>query len=215
MRKLAKTVLPPELIERIQEWQQELTALVTAGTPVPDGLRTRYRHPDLKNPLLAETFGKCAYCESKVTAVYPGDVEHILPKTARPDLTFDYANLTLACFICNNRKGDYYNVAQPLLHPYEDDPGEHLVAAGPLIKHRAGATKGHLTETMLQLNRTGLVERRRDRIEGIMALADLYVNEPIGPLKAILREQLLEETDKSKEYSFAVAAFISVICDLE
>jgi len=55
--------------------------------------------------------GKCAYCESKITAIYNGDIEHFRPKgkiqTANPSrpgyfwLASEWKNLLLACPFCN------------------------------------------------------------------------------------------------------------------
>jgi len=56
-------------------------------------------------------FGKCAYCESKINAVYGGDVEHFRPKAGygsnaliKPGyfwLASDWNNLLFACPFCN------------------------------------------------------------------------------------------------------------------
>ena len=62
--------------------------------------QNRYSRPEIKAELIAETKGKCAYCESKITHIYPGDIEHIIPKSIFPRLTFTWANLTLGCYWC-------------------------------------------------------------------------------------------------------------------
>jgi uncharacterized protein (TIGR02646 family) len=62
--------------------------------------------------LLAKMFhGKCAYCESKITAIYNGDIEHFRPKgeinevnPTKPGyfwLASDWDNLLFACPFCN------------------------------------------------------------------------------------------------------------------
>lgn len=58
--------------------------------------------------------GKCAYCESKITAIYNGDIEHFRPKAAYNDkygealvtpgyywLAAEWENLLFACPFCN------------------------------------------------------------------------------------------------------------------
>lgn len=80
----------------------------------------RYNNKAIKDTLEKETFGKCAYCESKIRHVEFGDIEHILPKCkdARPDLYVEWSNLTLACEVCNRvNKRDYYNPNIPLVNP--------------------------------------------------------------------------------------------------
>ena len=67
-----------------------------------------YKHPDNKRVLEEVSFGKCIYCEAKVTDVYYGDVEHIKPKLKFPELEFDWDNLGFVCAKCNGEKHDKY-----------------------------------------------------------------------------------------------------------
>lgn len=85
---------------------------------------------DLKDWLFENVLNKkCAYCEARVKAVYPGDGEHYRPKGnvtlkaqgkkqpithpatgARHNgyysLAYDWRNLLPACFECDNAKSD-------------------------------------------------------------------------------------------------------------
>ncbi|HEY4108664.1 HNH endonuclease [Puia sp.] len=46
--------------------------------------------------------GKCAYCESQITAIYSGDIEHFRPKgRGYYWLAADWENLLFACPFCN------------------------------------------------------------------------------------------------------------------
>lgn len=54
-----------------------------------------------KNQLLAETGGKCAYCEAPVSAVAFGDVEHYRPKSSYWWLAYCYDNYVASCQLCN------------------------------------------------------------------------------------------------------------------
>jgi len=77
--------------------------------------REVYAH-DLVRAALEELFhGKCAYCESRVTARSDWPVEHFRPKgrvAERPDhpgyywLAYEWTNLYLACTLCNERRRD-------------------------------------------------------------------------------------------------------------
>ena len=60
-----------------------------------------YKHPDNKIALKNSTFGKCMYCESKITHIDYGDIEHIKPKSKYPTLKFTWSNLGFACTVCN------------------------------------------------------------------------------------------------------------------
>jgi len=56
-----------------------------------------------KKQLLAETMGKCAYCEAPFSGVAFGDVEHYRPKSIYWWLAYCYDNYLATCQICNQR----------------------------------------------------------------------------------------------------------------
>ncbi len=72
---------------------------------------TVYSDISVRKVLLKMFHGKCAYCESKITAIYNGDIEHFRPKgeikEANPSkpgyywLAADWDNLLFACPFCN------------------------------------------------------------------------------------------------------------------
>lgn len=86
-----------------------------------------YSHREVKAALRAAQHGKCAFCESKVTHVSPGDVEHFRPKAGyrqKPNnplvqpgyywLAYEWSNLLFACPLCNQRfKENHFPLANP------------------------------------------------------------------------------------------------------
>jgi uncharacterized protein (TIGR02646 family) len=75
-----------------------------------------YAHDSVREALLVAQHGKCAFCESKVTHIAYGDVEHFRPKAGwrqmesdplqRPGyywLAYEWTNLFMACTLCNQR----------------------------------------------------------------------------------------------------------------
>lgn len=81
-----------------------------------NGIRTKqsysiYSEKSVRKILLKMFNGKCAYCESKITAIYNGDIEHFRPKgkikEANPTkpgyfwLASEWENLLFACPFCN------------------------------------------------------------------------------------------------------------------
>jgi len=135
-------------------------------------------------------------------------LEAILPKSKYPERLLAYTNLTLACSVCNNNKGDYDEPSLPLLNPYEDNPDDELIALGPLIRQRPGRRRGEVTVLTLELNRAELVEMRQDRMERVARLADEFAVEPDGPLKTALAKELEKEREKAAAYSFVVGGFL-------
>ncbi len=89
------------------ERARKLLALVRgwydAGTeddrPFPKGASKGWS--PAKARLRAESFGKCAYCESPAASVAHCDVEHFRPKSVYWWLAYVYDNYAFSCQICN------------------------------------------------------------------------------------------------------------------
>jgi uncharacterized protein (TIGR02646 family) len=140
----------------------------------------KYRHAEVKAVLVKMFHGKCAYCESKITHVDYGHVEHYRPKSRFPDRTFEWSNLLLACGLCNGpeHKGDHFPEAAndgPLLNPCEEDPNDHLDFHFDRVARLAnvfGKTpRGVTTEKVLGLNRPELRAFRSTEVCKLIVLA--------------------------------------------
>ncbi len=82
-----------------------------------------YAAPDVKQTLKDMQHGKCCFCESKITHIAYGDVEHFRPKKAvlqdgqleRPGyywLAYTWENLLFSCELCNRReKGAWFRIS--------------------------------------------------------------------------------------------------------
>ena len=108
MIKLTKGDKPEVLVKNGQSWKAEYVTAVENGN-LKDSQRYRYRHSSIKEAIRAETHEKCAYCESKISHIHPGETDHISPVFHRSDLCVEWDNLTLVCSECNRRKSDYYS----------------------------------------------------------------------------------------------------------
>jgi uncharacterized protein (TIGR02646 family) len=89
--------------------------------------RRIYAHRTVKSALIDAQHRKCCFCESKITHVAYGDVEHFRPKAGyrqdpgeelhRPGyywLAYSWTNLFLSCEICNRRfKHNLFPLANP------------------------------------------------------------------------------------------------------
>lgn len=72
---------------------------------------TIYSDKSVRKLLIKMFNGKCSYCESKITAIYNGDIEHFRPKGEIKDvnpskpgyfwLASEWENLLFACPFCN------------------------------------------------------------------------------------------------------------------
>jgi hypothetical protein len=134
--------------------------------------------------------GKCAYCESKITVVTYGAIEHFYPKSQYPDLTFTWKNLLLSCDKCNdaNHKGTNFPLdditGNPLLIDPTDgvtDPNTHLEFIWDEIAKLASVygrdQRGTIVEHIFDLNglrgRKELINHRSQYIKKLLALLRL------------------------------------------
>lgn len=177
--------------------------------PNPGALTNQnYKHPDNKEALKCASNDKCIYCESKVTNVYYGDIEHLKPKIKYPELTYDWDNLGFVCAICNGNKSDIFDEEFPFINPYQEDPNDFLFALGCLIYHKSDNKRGEITVKSIKLNRAELIAKRLETIESIKNLIDRYTNETSTTLKDILLEQIKIECQEDKEYSLCALSLI-------
>src|SRR5262245_28463174 len=102
MIRIRRLSAPRILQKKAQEWRRKLLAAKSKSER--ERALEKYRHVEVKRTLVSMFHGKCAYCESKITHVDYGHIEHYRPKSGkngRPDLTFAWTNLLLACGVCN------------------------------------------------------------------------------------------------------------------
>jgi 5-methylcytosine-specific restriction endonuclease McrA len=210
-----RTALPLQLAANLAAKDAEFKELIDRGAEVPDNVLNAYKAPGIKEHLSSESYGKCVYCESKISHVYWGDVEHIRPKDSFPAGRLDIGNLCLACAKCNNAKSNFWDDVTPLVNPYVDDPADHLLAFGPFLGHRPARDRGRVTVDQLQLNRPELRERRIERWQSLQPLVEQYVQTPDGVVKNVLRKELLNQASDTGEYAMMARAYIKVACDLD
>ena len=88
---------------------------------------------------LTEQKHRCAYCESFLLEG-ADPIDHIAPKSLYGEFTFEPYNLVKACTSCNNKphkgetdtikhpedRNEYSNNTFSIVHPYFDDPDDHL-----------------------------------------------------------------------------------------
>lgn len=203
---LTKTPAPPVLINNAAKWTQELLKKIAENKKPTDYLLSRYRDPDIKSALLKETNEKCAYCESPLRHISYGDIEHITPKSSSPEKRFEWENLTLACDICNTNKSDKNGIIDPYLH----DPSALFDFHGPLVWGIPTSEEAVYTEAQLNLNRNGLVERRRERIEYLRYLIDSASSKNPDIREAMMRAAKIE-IGKDKPFSACTSAIFEKI----
>lgn len=202
-----RTTCPRVLSDKASRWQAELNAASTKSQE--EKALNRYRHPQVKEALVEMFHGKCAYCESKITHIDFGHIEHYLPKSGprrRRDLVFDWNNLLLACGICNGSrfkgcKSPTRQEGGPYINPCIDDPSTHFdFVYDPVAKLSSvlGTTRrGNKTVTDLGLNRSDLRTYRSKLVRKLVCIAQFASTN--SEAAAIVRE--------AKESTSAYSAF--------
>jgi len=207
MRKLTKLPIPPVLEANAVQWLAEFRENRTSDT-----CRYRYRDREIKATVKAETHSKCAYCESKIGHVTPGDVEHKRPTRHNIDLHFEWSNLTLACGECNRRKGDYDDAECPFIDPYNDDVDAMLCHHGPVVGWQPGCTIAEVSVKMLDLDskiRTDLIFRKIEKIQDLNNRLGRF-NDATNPvLKELLRKDILAMCGPDAEYASMIKAVLA------
>lgn len=205
MIRLRKGDEPQILAQRSAQWTAELIAEIAGGGDRIAYRKGKYNRPEIKDAIKTETSQKCAYCESHPLHVSYGDIEHIIPKAANPELTFDWTNLTLACDRCNTNKGDQ----DGLIDPYSIDPREYFTFYGPMMLHNDGCAVAELSRTVLDLNRMELINKRRERLD---ALADklrrIEQHPEAGERQLLMEVTIAHETADEREYAACSRDFL-------
>lgn len=157
-----------------------------------------YGHKTVKELLVAMQHEKCAYCESKVTHVDAGDVEHFRPKGRSQQvegtvllvrgywwLAYTWENLLFACAKCNQSgKRDLFplgNTANLCLQPTDpaakEDPlfiDPSTSDPEPQIEWRRGVPLGLTTSAQTTIEELDLrrrpLARRRDEHYAVVKL---------------------------------------------
>jgi uncharacterized protein (TIGR02646 family) len=205
-----------------------------------------YGHESVKKTLIKAQHDKCFLCESKITHIAHGDVEHFRPKAGyrqsvgddlhKPGyywLAYEWANLFLACQICNQVfKKNLFPLSNPtaratshrhrlskekplFIDPSADDP-EGLISFRcevpfPLNNH----PKAKATIEGLGLQRLKLNERRLEHYDRLKLLYQIaYKLPPIkesGEARDLLDKAIQDDAEYASMARSAVKAKFQLI----
>lgn len=126
---LEKPPAPQVLNENFNDWTNDLLDAVTrynGYSKIPrqekESLLRYYKHVDIKNVLFTMSSEKCVFCEGKPGENGNIEIEHFIPKSIYPQVTFDWHNLLPSCRKCNESKSTLDTTLEPIINPCEDDP---------------------------------------------------------------------------------------------
>ena len=190
MIRIVRGRTPSVLLHKGKDACRSDCAAFDGGARGFDFKRTIYADATVKNALRRAQHDKCCFCESKVSHVAHGDVEHFRPKARCRQsrggsplpgyywLAYEWTNLLYCCQVCNQRgKGDLFPLRDPgnraashhddlhkeeplFLNPAAEDPSEHIEFRDEQARPKKRSPKGRLTIQALGLNRTELRHQR-------------------------------------------------------
>jgi len=172
----------------------------------------KYNHRQVKDSLKIMFSGKCAYCESHISHIGFGHIEHFRPKSKFPDLCFEWENLMLGCEICNGKryKGDKFpesDEAGPFINPVEENPDEFFDFEFDAETGTANVIpqteRANITEVELGLNRPELVRRRSSIVRLLVHIA---IKAEQGDIVFI--EEIKRRCAKDEEYAAFARALV-------
>ena len=184
-----------------------MIALIRPECPNPQALINKnYKNRINKEALRESTSGKCMYCECMIDHNSFAHIEHIKPKALDkfPELEFVWENHGYSCQMCNNEKGQKYDDDIPFIDPYNEDPEEHILFFGAFAYAKLGSERGEHTINEIKLNRAGLIERRKERIDKLNDLINAAYRLKNDSLRKKAFAALGKEAEKDGEYSAAV-----------
>ena len=171
----------------------------------------------IKEYLLKMSHEKCAFCECNIVEESKYlEVEHYLPKSIYPKKVVDWANLLPACKRCNGCKSDHDTAVEPIVHPVNDKPNEHLKLNHYFFKPKT--ITGKTTIRILRINddrirnpRYKIASMTLKQLEKLEDLIEQYTQTPNviarNKIKSWLYDILMEAQPNS-EYSATVATVI-------
>ena len=232
------------------------------GSPIPDILRKKgvfetdiyksefdkgvidfkfkpeiYGHNQVKENLRELQDQKCCFCESKISHISYGDVEHYRPKGGwvqnnepinKPGyywLAYDWDNLLLSCQVCNQRyKKNYFPLSTPanralnhrgnilyedpqFIHPVIDQPEDHIEFNEEIPKPKDTSLKGQITIEKLGLDRELLNEQRRQKFNSIILIYSLAKGHPETDQKEAAKSFIKESQLNQSEYASMVRCY--------
>ncbi len=161
MRHIERLPEPAILKEKQAEWQEKYEAKLAIDPQArPDN--NKYAHKEIKDSLYAMSYGKCFYCESKLSGGNK-EVDHFVEVAIDHSKAYEWDNLYLSCTNCNDKIDHKAIPVTDALDPCSDSEEvirNNITFVDELISAVPGSTKGLNTIKKYRLN-TDLLDMRR------------------------------------------------------
>lgn len=115
-------------------------------------------------------------------------------------------NFTIACDVCNTMKGE----SEGLVDPYIDDLTGCFKFRGCMICAVPDNEKSRVTVVVLDLNRTPLLERRKDKIDELnLRLAEILQMQDVNNRRLLAQALINHARSAEQHYTACATEFIT------
>ncbi len=190
-----------------------------------------YGHKTVKAALRKAQHDKCCFCESKVTHISYGDVEHFRPKAGvkqrtgvpmeKPGyywLAYEWSNLFFSCQLCNQRyketlfplikqgdraksHNDVINLEKPLFINPTEDVEKFISFREEVIFAIGDKPRGKATIKALGLDRDELNDMRKDYFDKLELIYELANHKPPMPKSEKAKKHITNSIQNSSQYA--------------
>ena len=198
-----------------------------------------YAHKTVKAALRKAQHDKCCFCESKVTHISYGDVEHFRPKAGARQksgaklersgyywLAYEWSNLFLSCQLCNQRykenlfplkkpanraksHDDNVGSEKPIFIDPSEDVGKYISFREEVIVAVNDNPKGKATIEALGLNRDELNDMRRECYDRLEIVYEVANLGPPLPASAKAKKHIAKAAQSSSQYSAMILCAVN------
>ena len=194
MRHLKRLPKPQILVKKEAEWQRKYEEKLEEDSKArPDS--SKYAHREITEALNAMSYGKCFYCETKLSSDIQ-EVDHFVEVAIDHSKAYDWKNLYLACSNCNDKLDHNVIPVECVLDPCMDSDEEiqrHITFVDEVICPVDASEKGLKTIKKYKLGTDLLNMKRGKWLRNLM-------RDVINIGKTMHQEGRTELTDEERRY---------------
>lgn len=213
MRHIDRLPKPAILRDKQAEWQEKYEAkLATDPHARPES--NKYAHKEIKDALYAMSYGKCFYCETKLSGGNK-EVDHFIEVAIDHSKAYEWENLYLACSNCNDKVDHEAIPVTEALDPCRDSDEviqQNITYVEELISAVPGSQKGLNTIKKYKLN-TELLDMRRGQwlkklLKTVADIEGVMIEEGRKTVTDAERKALLRYTMPDQPYSLMSEVYL-------
>lgn len=213
MRHIKRLPKPAILKEKQLEWQEKYDAKLAADPHArPDN--SKYAHKEIKDALYAMSYGKCFYCETRLSGGYK-EVDHFIEVSIDQGKAYEWENLYLSCSNCNDKLDHATIPVTEALDPCRDSDEEiqrNITYVDELISAVPGSQKGLETIKKFKLNNDLLDMRRgqwlRKLLKTVADIERVMIEEGRKTVTDVERKALLRYMSPDQPYSLMCEVYL-------